>query len=158
MKYSDAAIALLKEFEQGPDGGFAARPYPCPPGGEMTVGWGHVVRPSDRFTDPLTAERADGLLRRDLERFCTLMTGTIRVPVKQCMIDALLCFVFNVGIGKFLASTLLVKLNRGDYAGSADEFSRWNKARDKETGQMVELVGLTRRRRAERDLFLRDGA
>ncbi|EBY2991617.1 lysozyme, partial [Salmonella enterica subsp. enterica serovar Typhimurium] len=46
------------------------------------------------------------------------------------------------------SSTLLRKLNSGDYAGAADEFLRWNKA-----GGKV-LNGLTRRREAERALFL----
>lgn len=153
---SPAALALLKEFEKGPNGDFAAEPYTCP-AGKTTVGWGHVVRSDDRFTYPLTAEHAEGLLRRDLERFCALMAGTIKVPVKQCMADALLCFVFNIGFSAFAGSTLLAKLNQRDYLGAADQFPRWNKARDPKTGARIEVAGLTRRRAAERDLFLRDG-
>lgn len=153
---SPAALALLKEFEKGPNGDFAAEPYVCP-AGKTTVGWGHVVRSDDRFTYPLTAEQAEGLLRRDLERFCALMTGAIKVPVKPCMADALLCLVFNVGFGAFAASTLLAKLNQGDYLGAADQFKKWNKARNPKTGARIEVAGLTRRRAAERDLFLRDG-
>lgn len=151
-----AAIALLKEFEKGPGGDYAAEPYLCP-AGKKTVGWGHVVRPDDRFTYPLTAEQADGLLRRDLERLCALLAGTIKVPVKQCMVDALLCFAFHIGFGAFAYSTLLAKLNQCDYLGAADQFARWNKARDPKTGARIEMAGLTRRRAAERDLFLRDG-
>lgn len=153
---SNAALALLHEFEQGPAGGFAAEPYVCP-AGKTTVGWGHVVRADDKLIYPLSAERADDLLRRDLERFTALLASAIRVPLQQCMFDALLCFVFNIGFGAFSDSTLLRKLNQGDYAGAADELLRWNKARDPKTGARIELAGLTRRRAAERDLFLRDG-
>ena len=157
FKPSPAALALLKEFEQGPHGGFAARPYPCQPGGEMTVGWGHVIRTDDHFDYPLSAEDADCILLGDLNRFSGLMSGLIKAPVKQCMVDALFCFIFNVGYSAFSDSTLLAKLNKGDYSGAAAEFARWNKARDHKTGALVELAGLTRRRKAERNLFLRDG-
>lgn len=160
FKPSTAAIALLKEFEKGPNGDFAAEPYTCP-AGKTTVGWGHVVRSDDRFTYPLTEERADGILRRDLERLAEQIQRVIRPSVlrsiKQCQIDALLCFAFNVGFGAFSSSTLLAKINQGDYLGAADQFPRWNKARDPKTGTMIELAGLTSRRKAERDLFLRDG-
>lgn len=156
FKPSPAAFALLKEFEKGPNGDFAAEPYTCP-AGKRTVGWGHVVRSDDCFTYPLTEERADGILRRDLERLARSIRQTILRTLKQCQIDALLCFAFNVGFGAFFSSTLLAKINQGDYLGAADQFPRWNKARDPKTGARIELAGLTRRRKAERDLFLRDG-
>ena len=157
---SQAALALLKEFEQGPHGGFAADPYTCP-AGKKTVGWGHVVRSDDRFTYPLTAEDADRILLGDLGRLAELIQRAIRPSVlrslKQCQIDALLCFAFNIGAGALSGSTLMAKLNQCDYIGAADQFGRWNKSHDPKTGAMIELAGLTRRRKAERDLFLRDG-
>ena len=157
---SKAALALLKEFEKGPNGDFAALPYTCP-AGKNTVGWGHVVRADDRFTYPLTEELADGILRRDLERLAEPIQRVIRPTVlrslKQCQIDALLCFAFNIGAGALSGSTLMAKLNQCDYIGAADQFGRWNKSHDPKTGAMIELAGLTRRRKAERDLFLRDG-
>ncbi|EAS3672836.1 lysozyme, partial [Salmonella enterica subsp. enterica serovar Weltevreden] len=61
---------------------------------------------------------------------------------------ALVSFAYNLGARTLSTSTLLRKLNAGDYAGAADEFLRWNKA-----GSKV-LNGLTRRREAERALFL----
>ncbi|MCY1305462.1 Lysozyme RrrD [compost metagenome] len=72
----------------------------------------------------------------------------MRVPLSQGQFDALASFVFNLGSGNLQCSTLLRKLNAKDYAGAADEFPRWNKA-----GGKV-LAGLTRRRAAERALFL----
>ena len=153
---SQAALALLKEFEQGPHGGFAADPYTCP-AGKKTVGWGRVVRSDDRFTYPLTAEDADRILRSDLKRLAGLMTSAINTTIRQCMADALFCFVFDVEFCAFVGSTLLTKLNRADYIGAADQFLLWNKARDQKTGDLVELDILTRRRQAERNLFLRDG-
>jgi len=62
--------------------------------------------------------------------------------------SALLSFTFNLGIGNLRSSTLLKLLNAGDRAGAADQFPRWNRAGGRE------LLGLTRRRAAERALFL----
>ncbi len=70
------------------------------------------------------------------------------VPLSQNQRDALISFIFNVGEVHFRDSTLLVRLNRLDYAGAADQLLRWNRA-----GGRI-LRGLTRRRTSERSLFL----
>ena len=147
----ESALALLKEFEQGPDGGFAAKPYRCP-AGYLTIGWGHRIRTSDQFQPPISLAEAESLLRKDLRNYA-ITPGLLgaNIPLTQSMIDALACFMFNVGVGAFLGSTLREKLIQGDYAGAGDEFKRWNKAAGKA------LAGLNRRREAERALFLRDG-
>lgn len=153
---SPALLALLKEFEQGPKGGFAARPYRCP-AGVMTVGFGHAITPADAFRYPLTAAQADALLAADLSRFEPAVDRAVKVPVTPAMFDALVAFAFNVGEGALRGSTLLRKLNRRDYQGAADQFLIWNKATDPKTGRKVTLKGLTRRREAERALFLSGG-
>jgi lysozyme len=71
----------------------------------------------------------------------------------QNQLDALVSFVFNIGIGAFKGSTLLRKLNAGDYASASIEILRWNKATVE--GRRVVLVGLARRRVAERELFIK---
>lgn len=72
----------------------------------------------------------------------------LKVGVTQCQFDALVSFCYNLGAKALSTSTLMRKLNAGDTFGAADEFLRWNKA-----GGKV-LAGLTRRREAERALFL----
>lgn len=147
-------IPLLQEFERGPGGGFAAQPYRCP-AGKKTVGWGHVIEPQDRLKLPLTAESADELLRQDALRFAASVAAGVRVKLTPAMHAALTSFAFNVGYSAFLGSTLVAFLNAGQYEAAANEFQRWNKATVK--GKKVALPGLTRRRDAERALFLRDG-
>ena len=153
---SPAALEHLKHFEQGPHGGFAAEPYRCP-AGQLTVGWGHVVLPNDRFTYPLSEERAETLLQHDLEGCVQQVNLWVIVPLTQGMLDALACFIFNIGVASFSGSTLLYLLNQRNYAAAAEEFPRWNRARDPRSGKKVPLPGLTRRRLAERELFLKDG-
>ena len=154
---SSAAIDLLKTFEKGPKGGFAAWPYVCP-AGKQTIGWGHVIRPQDRIRPPLSKDQADALLQADLNGFAQgVAEQTHLIPLTQSMFDALCVFAFNVGLSQFSGSTLLSKLKSRDYYSASEEFRRWNKARDPKTGKPKVLPGLSRRREAERRLFLRDG-
>lgn len=156
MQPSLDALKLLKEFEKGPLGGFASNPYRCP-AGKLTVGWGHVIKPRETFASPLTADQAEALLRSDLTIIVKHLNEYIRAPITQSMFDALCCFAFNLGLGAMAGSTLLWKLNRGDYAGAADELLCWDKATNPKTGKKEPLAGLVRRRQAERELFLSGG-
>ena len=75
------------------------------------------------------------------------INGRVTVPLTQPQFDALVSFVFNVGAGAFRKSTLLKKLNAGDYAEATAEFPRWVKGGGKT------LPGLVVRRAAEMLLF-----
>jgi GH24 family phage-related lysozyme (muramidase) len=65
----------------------------------------------------------------------------------QHQLDALTSWTYNLGVGNLSSSTLLKKLNTGDYESVPSEMVRWNKA-----GGKV-LAGLTRRREAEAELW-----
>lgn len=143
MKTSQKGIDLLKSFEV-----FKPYCYRCP-AGKPTIGYGHVVQPRENFPAVLTLDYAEDLLERDLAQFeRSVLALTKGVALTQEQFDALVCFTFNVGMGAFAGSTLLKKLKAGDYPGAADEFLKWDHA-----GGKV-LAGLTRRREAERRLFL----
>jgi len=79
--------------------------------------------------------------------FEQLVTAMVKVPLKQHQFDALVSFAYNVGGGNLRSSTLLRKLNAGDYDGAALEFHKWNRSNGKV------LPGLVRRRAAEALLF-----
>ena len=73
--------------------------------------------------------------------FADKIFPSIKVKVTQSQFDAMVSLAYNIGAGAFLKSTLLKKVNAGDFAGAGEEFLRWNKAGGKE------VLGLTRRRR-----------
>ena len=146
MKTSDKGLALIKSFE-----GFSARPYLCP-AGVPTIGYGATYYPDGRRVTmqdkPVSEADATAMLRSMLASYEAGVSRYVLVPVTQGQFDALVSFAYNLGLGALNSSTLLRLLNLRDYAGAAAQFARWNRA-----GGKV-LPGLTRRREAERKLFV----
>lgn len=140
MRINEKGLALIKEFE-----GCRLTAYRCP-AGVWTIGYGHTQDVKSGMA--ITKIDAERFLRQDIRRFEEAVTSLVKVPVTSNQFSALVSFAFNVGVNSLRTSTLLKKLNKGDLNGAANEFLRWNKAGGKE------LPGLTRRREAERKLFL----
>jgi len=142
MKISTAGIELIKSFE-----GVKLEAYQDQVG-VWTIGYGHTadVRPGSQ----ITPAEARGLLEVDEGRVSEGVCRLVTRPINQNQFDALVCFSFNLGLGALKRSSLLSKVNAGDFKGAADEFLKWTKAGGKE------LPGLVRRRKAERELFLRE--
>lgn len=145
MQTSDKGIALIKEFE-----GCKLTAYQDSVG-VWTIGYGWtqpVDGKSIRAGMTIKQETAERLLKTGLVSYESDVSRLVKVGLTQGQFDALVSFTYNLGARSLSTSTLLRKLNAGDYAGAADEFLRWNKA-----GGKV-MNGLTRRREAERALFL----
>jgi lysozyme len=107
-----------------------------------TIGFGdtHGVKPGDK-TDPI---RALILLSQHAESFQADLRKCIGdVPMHQHEWDSIVSWAYNVGTGAACKSTLVRKLQAGDYAGACRELLRW----DKFKGQP--LPGLTIRRQSE---------
>jgi GH24 family phage-related lysozyme (muramidase) len=140
-KISQKGIDLVKSFEGGP----FLEAYRDPVG-IWTIGYGTTsgVKAGMR----ITKTQAEQYLREDLNQFERAVKDNVKVPLNTEQFSALVSFTYNVGEGALASSTLLRFLNQGDYQGAADEFLRWNK------GGGQELPGLTRRRNAERSMFL----
>jgi lysozyme len=141
MKISIQGIALIKQFE-----GCKLKAYQDSVG-IWTIGYGHTGA-DVKAGLVISQEKADALLQQDTERFVSGTNKLLGKVIPQAQFDALVSFAYNVGLMALGKSTLLRKLRAGDILGAANEFPRWNKA-----GGRV-LAGLTRRRAAERQLFL----
>lgn len=140
LTHSQAAVDIIKEFE-----GYRSKAY-LDAVGIPTIGYGFVKGVS--LGDTITKEDAVKRLEDEISEHTAAIHQRVKVPLYQYEYDALASFIFNVGKGAFARSTLLKKLNQGDYKGAADELLRWDKAGGKS------LRGLTRRREAERKMFL----
>lgn len=119
--------------------------------GVPTIGVGHTRKVS--LGQKASEADVDLFLQEDLVEAEQAVNAYVTVPLSQHQVDALVSLVFNIGGGAFRTSTLLDKLNAGDYEGAADQFPRWNKARVK--GKLEESKGLTARRNRERKVFLK---
>jgi GH24 family phage-related lysozyme (muramidase) len=139
---TDSLVALVKKSE-----GFAATPYFDRT--QYSVGFGTKAKSSG---ERLTVEEANQRLLNELLYKRSRVQKMVKVPINNNQLDALTSFAFNVGEGALGESTLLKKLNSGDYAGAAKEFLRWNKG--KHRGVKQALPGLTKRRNSEMQLFL----
>jgi lysozyme len=115
--------------------------------GVLTIGVGHTG-PDVHAGMKITRKKSAELLANDLARTAGALAPFVNVPISQGQYIALLSLSFNIGSLPRKAPTLMRKLNTKDYAGAAEEFLDINRA-----GGKV-LAGLTRRRRAEHDLFL----
>ena len=154
---SDKALAIIKHHE-----GVRLKPYRCP-ALLWTIGVGHVIDPQhtrlkleerrslpipDGWDRTISQEECNDILRKDLASFERGVRKYCPVELTQGMLDGLVSFSFNVGLGTLQRSTLRQKLLRGDKEGAAEEFLKYTMA-----GGKV-LKGLVNRRNDERALFL----
>ena len=147
MKLTKKGINLIKEFE-----GLRLTAYRDSVG-VWTIGYGNTFYEDGSTVkqgDKITQERADSLFRSILDKFADQVCNSLTNPdrVSDAQFSAMVSLAYNIGVGAFKGSTLLRKVNANPCDPTIpDEFIRWNKA-----GGKV-LAGLTRRRKAEEDLY-----
>lgn len=148
LKVLPDAINLVKYYE-----GFRANAYIDTSGGAV-IGYGlsKVDGRTVRLGQYISQAQADVALERELHRIQQIVLASVKVDLNPHQLGALSSLVYNAGTRILTNSTLIRKLNAGDYAGAAKEFPRWNKAN--QGGQLVVFPGLTKRRLAEQQLFL----
>ena len=109
--------------------------------GVPTIGFGETA--GVKMGDKTTPGRSLVQLLGSTNRHADAIRKCIAVPLYQHEFDAYVSLSYNIGPGAFCQSTLVKKLNAGDYAGACEEIKRWNRA-----GGKV-LPGLTKRREQE---------
>jgi len=142
-------VNLIKEYE-----GCRLKAYPDPASGgdPWTIGYGVTgedivegLQWTQEEADKALVENANHVLHEALYQSPRLRSAT---PWQQA---AVADFIYNLGIGAYRSSTLKRNIDAGDFEEAKHSILRWNKARIK--GELVELPGLTRRRKAESDLL-----
>jgi len=144
MSWLDIATEEIKRHE-----GCKLEAYPDPgTGGDpWTIGYG-ATGPDIHPGVVWSQEQADTDLSNRLHTLGDRIDAVVHVEINDNQKAALCSFAYNVGMGNLKNSTLLKKLNEGDYDGAAEQFKEWNKA----AGHV--LQGLVTRRQAESELFL----
>lgn len=147
MNLNEAGKSLIKSFE-----GCRLKSYQCS-AGHWTIGFGNTFYPDGTKVKPgdkITQERANELFEIIAKDFADKVAPLVKSQVNENQFAALTSFAYNAGIGNLMKSTLLKKVN----ANPSDEtiraeFMKWDKAGGKK------LAGLTRRRKAEADLYFK---
>jgi lysozyme len=130
--------------------------------GHLTIGAGHKITTSElssgkiyindiavRYSNGITAEQSMDLLTQDARFAEDAISRYVTVAINQNQFDSLVSWVFNVGIGAFKNSTLLKRLNQGNYSAVPEQMKRWKYA----GGQVMQ--GLVNRRQEEARLWAR---
>jgi lysozyme len=134
-------LALIKQWE-----GLRLEAYKCP-ADVWTIGYGHTLTAQQGLR--ITEEQAEDLLAKDLRNFELAVTKAVEVALTDNQFAVLVSWTFNVGVHAMRTSTLIKKLNSGDYASVPAQLLRWNKVSGKVN------KGLSNRRAAEAGLWVR---
>ncbi len=139
---TQTGLGLIKRFE-----GFRDAIY-LDAVGLPTIGYGHLIRVDEDFSQGITEQEAEILLAKDVRTAEYAVVRLIDVPLTDGQFDALVSFTFNLGSGALQRSTLRRKVNREEHAEVPRELLRWVWAGGKR------LRGLMRRRTAEGKLYV----
>jgi lysozyme len=141
---SRSAVELIKAFE-----GFRANAARLDDG-RWTIGYGHTL--TAREGAEVAEPDAEALLLYDLINASHAVNEYVFTPLTQNQFDALVSFVFNIGVRAFRGSPTLRRLNEGRHLEAAMAMELWRKA-DLD-GERIVIDALVRRRAAEKALFL----
>lgn len=146
MHISPSGIDLIRNFESlrlnAYDDGV----------GVWTIGFGTTKYPNGtrvKKGDTCTLDQAKAYMHNDLKAFEQTVSSAVKVPINQNQFDALVSLAYNIGSTAFKNSTLVKRLNEGNYKAAAEQFGLWVNARGKR------LQGLVNRRAIEKALFLK---
>lgn len=145
---NDRGLQKLKQWE-----GLRLEAY-ADIAGVLTIGYGHTSSagaPSVHKGLVITEAQADDILRDDLKKHEARVVRLVTVPLTDNQFAALVSFDFNTGA--LHKSTLLKKLNAGNYNAVPTELLRWVKTTDPHTKKKVTSKGLVNRRSAEAGLW-----
>lgn len=152
MKTSPDGLALIKKFEglrltAYPDPGTGGEPWTIGYGTTSSAGVGKITKGMK-----ISQVQAESMLVRSLVAYEAGVLKTLSGSPAQRQFDAMVSLAYNIGLTNFSRSSVVKYLNAGQVEKAAGAFLLWNKA----AGRV--MPGLTRRRAAERDLFLKPDA
>lgn len=146
MHVSPSGVDLICNFE-----GLRLKAYDDGVG-VWTIGFGTTKYPNGirvKKGDTCTLDQAKTYMQNDLKSFEQTVNNTVKVPLNQNQFDALVSLAYNIGSTAFKNSTLVKRLNEGNYKAAANQFNVWVNAGGKR------MQGLVNRRAAESTLFLK---
>jgi lysozyme len=143
LRMNSAGLQIIEESE-----GLRLEAYNL--GGQWLIGYGHSRTARAGMT--ITKAQAEQLLREDVSDSENGVRKLVVVPMNENQFSAMVSLAYNLGTGGFSKTTVLEKINQGDYSGAGDAFLNHDRARV--NGVLQSIPHLTERREKERALFL----
>jgi lysozyme len=151
LSTSDAGLEFIMKWE-----GFDGALYDDP-GGNCTIGYGHLVHAGgcngdaseNGFTNGLSSDEAKSVLQEDVMVSEEAVRDLVKVKVTQSQFDALVSLVFNWGKGNLGKSPKIAMLNKELYYETGQHFN----VGPITSGGVVQ-PGLVTRRYQESQMFL----
>lgn len=144
VKTTERGIALIKQLE-----GFSPTVYLCS-AGKPTIGYGHVVKKGERFKR-ITEAQAHEMLLEDIAETESIINRSLKRNLTPNQYDSIISIAINAGGYGIARSTLVKKVNRGQFEAAAREFKKWVYVTKR--GKKVVSQGLKNRRMAEVNHF-----
>lgn len=136
LSLTAAGLIAIADLE-----GFRGEAYVPVSGDVPTIAFGHTK--GVKLGDTVTVAEGLNLLQQDVRVAETAVRECVKVPLFPYEFDAYVSLAYNIGGRAFCGSTLVRKLNAGDYRGACEEIKRWSFAGGKS------LQGLVNRRAEE---------
>jgi lysozyme len=154
MKFSENGQEILKKME-----GFLSQPE-NDAAGYPTIGYGHKIKSGERFAF-LTETTASEVLLKDVPAIEGLLNNYIKTKLNQNQFDALVIFIYNIGITAFLNSSVFTDIQKGNFEEATIPWAKWInitvRQTDETTGEVIKklipIKGLENRRAQEINLF-----
>nr|DAP56830.1 MAG TPA: Lysozyme [Caudoviricetes sp.]DAU40445.1 MAG TPA: Lysozyme [Caudoviricetes sp.] len=149
-RISAEGLAFIKQWE-----GLRLKAYQDE-AGVWTIGYGHTSRagaPEVTKGMTITEAQANQILLKDLAKFEARVSSLVKVPLNDFQYATLVAFDLN--IGSLHESTLLRKLNAGNYAAVPSELAKWVYTTVPGTKKKIKSKGLINRRAAEAGLWVK---
>jgi len=141
MKINKEGLKIIKDSES-----LKLKSYICP-AGILTVAYGHTgadVAPNMT----ISVGRAEELLKSDLRRFELGVEKLLEVKTSPNEFSAMVSLAFNIGLGNFKNSEVLINHNKDHKYEACIKFHNWRRG-----GGRI-LKGLVRRRIKEAELYI----
>lgn len=127
MVLSDKGKKFIENAE-----GLRLSAYHCA-AGKLTIGFGHKILPEEiqfytRIHPVLTVAEAVALFEKDQQRFTNALNDTLKIAeckLNQNQFDALVAFIFNIGIGAWKGSSACRDIESGKLLLIPNEMKRW---------------------------------
>lgn len=122
LTLSSAGLIAISQYE-----GYSDKVYIPVEGDRLTAGFGHAGDDIQRLPigTLILKSQAYEWLAEDTKTAQDAVKRCVKVPLSQIEFDSFTSFAFNVGTSAFCNSTLVKKLNAGDYYGACTELKRW---------------------------------